>query len=160
METTYSSKMDAWIVFVVGLSALVLMATAVSFWMQPINWGTRLMLSGLFAIQSLVTVDLLLRTNYRLNDSQLHIRCGLLRWRVPYATIQSVRTGRTWVSGPALSLDRLIVSCSDRVLPMIISPVDQRRFLEDLADRDAGLMLQNGGLVRLESNESTSRDVR
>jgi hypothetical protein len=150
MDTTYPSKKDAWLVLLLGSSAVTMIAAAVAVWMQPGGWTTRWLVSGLMALVAIFTVDLLLRTNYTLSDELLRIRCGVFRWRVPYDSIRFVKRSRTLLSGPALSLDRLVASCSDGLLPVIISPDDQQRFLKDLAERAPGLQRIPEGLIRSE----------
>lgn len=147
MDTTYPSKKDAWLVLLVGTSAVAMTASAVSFWVQPLGWPARLLGSGLMAAGAMFTVDLL-RTSYTLKETSLRIRCGPFRWQVPYESIQSVTRSRTLLSGPALSLDRLAISCTGRWLPVVISPDDHQRFFADLAERDSGLVLVPEGVGR------------
>jgi hypothetical protein len=154
MDTTYPSKKDAWLVLLVGFSAVALMASAAAFWAQTLPWSLRLLGSGMMAIGSLFTVDLVLRTYYTLSEHGMRIRCGVFRWHVPYASIQSIRRSRTLLSGPALSLDRMVVSCTDRLLPLVISPVDQQQFFVELNERDAGLKVVAEGVVRREAGDS------
>lgn len=148
METKYPSKRDLWLRLLIVASALVSLASGVGVWMQPGDLTTRVLVSGLCAITSLFIVDLLIRTSYTLTSESLIVRCGLMHWRVPYSAMTSVRPSHTLISGPALSLDRLVIKRNDSLFPVIISPIDQDRFLQDLADRDEELYLEDGSVTR------------
>ena len=64
----------------------------------------------------------------------LVVRFGLVRSRIPYSSIRSVRATRIPIASPALSLDRLAIDAS-RGLPVIIAPADRERFVAELAAR-------------------------
>lgn len=157
-DTIYQSKRDLWLMLLVGGSALVIASAAVAVLMQPGDWEMRLIFASLLTVQTMFILDMLLRTHYTLEDDSVCVRCGILRWRVPYTAIQRVRPSRTWLSGPALSLDRLIVTRTDSALPMIISPEDQQQFLEDLASRADDLAIVHGEVRRICEDDSGAAD--
>jgi len=148
MESRYPSKQDAWLTALILLSALSTALAGLEVWGQPGNLLTRIAVSGACALGTVFFIDLLVRTSYTLGRDSLSVRSGIFRWEVPYSAIESVRPSRTWLSGPALSLDRLAVHRSDIWLPLIISPRDRQQFLADLADRDPGLKLIDGIIQR------------
>lgn len=79
-----------------------------------------LMLTGL------VTVP----CRYTLLDDSLSIRCGVYFTRIPLDRIRAIEPSRSWLSGPALSLQRIKVSTASRYY--LISPADRDRFIEEL----------------------------
>ena len=88
---------------------------------------------------------------YFLGDSQLVVRSGVLRWRIPVENILRAVRLRSIVPSPALSLERIRVDYSkgSRVRRIFLSPADRTGFLNDLAMLDRGLHHDQNGLVRL-----------
>jgi hypothetical protein len=140
----YPSKVDWW------LAALVfgaVMGAPLAVWLkQPGHQALSITLasSGLA-----VGVLLLLAwpVHYTITDSELLVRSGIfLRWSVKFNSITAVSPTRNPLSSPAWSLDRLDIEQSFGN-SLLISPVDQERFLQDLALR-AGLTRVGDRLIR------------
>lgn len=148
MESRYPSKQDAWLRAVVLLSALSTALAGLTAWMQPGNLLMRFAVSALCLLGTVFFIDLLMRTGYTLGREGVSVRSGIFRWEIPYSVIESVRPSRSWLSGPALSLDRLAITRRDSSLPLIISPREASRFLAELADRDPGLKFLDGTIQR------------
>jgi hypothetical protein len=148
METFYPSKRDWWLTALLFASAVSTALAGLAVWTEPGDLTHKSIVSGICIVTACFILDLLVRTNYTLGEEALKVRCGIFSWRVPITAIDSVRRSRTWISGPALSLDRLVITRNDSRLPVIISPIDQPRFLEDLAGRDARLTLVDEGIRR------------
>lgn len=146
-DTTLPSKRDLWVTGLLVVSVMVVACVAVAIYLHARNWPAQLVGSGVMMLESLFIVDVLMRTDYTLTESELKARCGVFRWRVPYETIQSVKSQRTWISGPALSMDRLVVRLSNRRLSLVISPEDSQRFLAELAERARTLTPDDGSLI-------------
>lgn len=72
-------------------------------------------------------------TLYTFDGDDLVIRCGPMRRRVPVREIIRVRRSRTWLSSPALSLDRLEVSGAFGVA--VVSPKDVSGFVDAIRQR-------------------------
>lgn len=87
------------------------------------------------------------RTFYVLTAADLLIRSGPFRWSIPLAHVRLVLPTRNPLSSPALSLDRLAIRHASGTI--MISPEDQRRFLEDLVERTPGLVLDGTRAIRL-----------
>ena len=149
----FRSTRDAW---VSAFLALLLIVCAVSFFsvlrlaraqpLQPI---------ALFAVLSpLLTPALVLWTMgtiaYEISADGLRARCGLLRFRVPFAEIEAVEPKRGldlemgW--SLALSLDRLLVR-RRRGLALAISPESRELFLAELAARCPQLVREGDRLA-------------
>jgi hypothetical protein len=85
---------------------------------------------------------------YGLDDTQLVVRFGVCRKRIPLADISEVHPTHNPLSSPALSLDRLHIQFGlGFFTAVMISPADQGRFLDDLAQK-AGLKREGDRLVR------------
>lgn len=141
----YRSKVDAWIALLVGGGALVsVFVGAMLLWQgQRLGWLVMLLMPGLLRLMAW-PID------YEITDSELVIRAGVMRWRVPLAAIVNVEPTRNPLSSPAWSLDRLRVRWrrGARIRWIQISPEDKLAFLLELAARDSGLRLEGNRLSR------------
>ena len=77
-------------------------------------------------------------TDYTLTDTDLRVRSGPFRWRVPLHEIRSIAPTHNPLSSPALSLDRLRIEHGERKW-LMISPRDKDGFLRELESRRAAL---------------------
>ena len=142
----YRSKVDAWIALLVGGGALVsVFVGATLLWQgQRLGWLVLLLMPGLLRL-------LAWPIDYEVTSAELIIRAGVLRWRIPIASIVHVEPTRNPLSSPAWSLDRLRVRWrrGARVRWIQISPEDKQAFLSELTTRDSGLRLEGDRLSRL-----------
>lgn len=145
----FASKRDAWLGALLGLVTLALFAV-----IALLLLTSRSPIQALGSLAPLLTLALglwLLRTtDYEIAGDGLRVRCGLLRFRVPFAAIESVIPKRGvdvqmgW--SLALSLDRLLVRrCGG--LPLAISPEPRELFLAELAARCPHLVREGDRLV-------------
>ncbi len=127
---TYPSKVDGWIGMVLALIPAGLLLEAVFL---------RSLLVGMVAASVPVIYALaVFPTNYELTPDGLKVRSGVIRTSIPYQEIRRVRASRSWLSAPALSLDRLEIAYgSSRTT--LISPRDRAAFLRDLSAHVPGL---------------------
>jgi hypothetical protein len=73
---------------------------------------------------------------YGLSDTHLTIRFGRCRRRIPFSEITEAFPTRNPLSSPALSLDRIHIQHGPGIFRSVrISPVRQREFLTELAER-------------------------
>lgn len=95
-----------------------------------------------FVLVFLLYFVLVFPVRYRLGPEALEIRGGVMRWRVPYPQMRSVRRTRSALAAPALSFDRLeiLYGAAGRAL---VSPSDQREFLADLYGRAPHLQVRS-----------------
>lgn len=144
----HASRVDAWLV-AVSLPALYFMLVHPirghlagdaqwPLWLAALLWGVT---------AGLVAVSWPLR--YVIDADALHIRMGVVRWRIPLAQIQSVAPSRALWRAPALSLRRLRIDylAPGGVAQVYISPRDRQGFLEDLAARAPSLTRKGAGLA-------------
>jgi hypothetical protein len=76
-------------------------------------------------------------TNYELAPDALKVRSGVIRTSITYQEIRRVHASRSWLSAPALSLDRLDIAYRGRTT--LVSPRDRAAFLRDLLAHAPGL---------------------
>src|SRR5262245_30486622 len=134
----YPAKRDWWITGLLALISLIQLGGAclvvgVYFWKQvPHLWIAGLIQGNIAA----VLLWILTGTRYEIEEPNLIIRLGPLRWRLAIDSIVEVySTGRLHADfgwGLALSLDRLRIKCRDRWLPFWISPESKADFIAEL----------------------------
>ena len=125
----YSSKIDLWVLVVLVLIPAWLLVDAIVL---------RSLLVALLAASVLVVYALVVfPTNYELSPEVLKVRSGVIRTSIPYQEIRQVRASRSWVSAPALSLDRLEITYGGS--RTLVSPRDPAAFLRDLSTHVPGL---------------------
>lgn len=137
MATVYRSRIDAWLVVVLGVA----MAVALGSVYPAITAGTAMA----WAI-AIVTVAigvglplwLLLATHYTLDRQHLLVRSGPLNWRIPLRDITTISPSRSLLSSPALSLDRLRIDYKPHQ-SLMISPRDKAQFLRAIATAQQAL---------------------
>ena len=81
-------------------------------------------------------------TNYELGPDALKIRSGVIRTSIPYQEIRRVRASSSWLSAPALSLDRLEITYGGS-RTTLVSPRDRVAFLRDLTAPAPGLKFES-----------------
>jgi hypothetical protein len=89
-------------------------------------------------------------TWYRVTREHLQIRCGPIRGKVPLRDIRSITPSRSLLSGPALSLDRMLVKYRGSALGVLISPKDKSGLLDAVAERAPHLQRHGDRLVEAE----------
>ena len=130
---TFRSKVDWWLVAILLFAALAsLMSVAsVAVVESPLR---ALVVSPILLLSVGLPVWLLRATEYRIGPSELLVRCGPFRWRIPLSDIRAVTPTRNPLSSPALSLDRLRIDYGRRRWIMI-SPADKEAFVAELRKR-------------------------
>ncbi|HJP33027.1 MAG: PH domain-containing protein [Candidatus Latescibacteria bacterium] len=108
---------------------------------------------ALFFVATFVPVLLLLAAvpvRYHISARELVVRSGLLRWTIPLGDLHRACVVRGVGLAPALSMDRIRLDYQrgERVRSLHISPIDPQVFLACLVDRDKGLGLEDGDVVR------------
>jgi hypothetical protein len=141
--TRYRSKVDWWLGLILVAVPIVTLASAVALQASDdpeaiYAWIACLAVAAIY-------VGLLWPVEYELGPSELVIRFGLIRSRVPYAAIRGIVPTRNPLSAPALSLDRLAIDVGGQ-WPRLISPADRDGFLDGLAARAPHLIRAGDGL--------------
>lgn len=130
MTSTYDSKVDAWLAAIVALAAIAAIAATWQVAMVPLpgKWPIILLI---LLIGVALPAWIFLATRYTLTPTELLVRSGPFRWRVPLREIVRVVPTRSPLSSPALSLDRLRIDYA-RGRSIMISPRARDEFLQDL----------------------------
>jgi hypothetical protein len=127
----FASEVDVWLRVVLVVLPLISVGVVV---VTLLNDGE----GAWAAVLSLLVVGgiyggLLFPLYYHFEAGSLLVRFGLVRQRIPYEAIRSVRPTRNPLSSPALSLRRLRVDYGRSFV--LISPVRRGEFLDELAQR-------------------------
>jgi hypothetical protein len=134
----YPAKRDWWISMLLMLISLVQFSIAgllvvTYFWKQePHLWVPGVILANVGGL----LVWILLGTRYEIDEMDLLLRLGPLRWRLAIDSIVEIystsRLQNDFGWGLALSLDRVRIKCRDRWLPFWISPENKADFIAEL----------------------------
>jgi membrane protein YdbS with pleckstrin-like domain len=127
--TVYESAVDFWI------AAMLLMTPVLA-----AGIGIYLILQGrpddavilfLCGAATLVVPALFtLPCRYTILADTLSVRCGIVCYQVPFTEIETIEPSRTWLSGPALSMRRVMIKTKKR--RVIVSPREREEFIADL----------------------------
>jgi hypothetical protein len=151
MDKVYRSKVDWWLGLVIGVVAIVILYSSVALLINPPPDGLPniWIALGMFLMAAFIAW-ILCSVYYTLTATDLLVRAGFFRWRIPLDQIVEVYPTHNPLSSPALSLDRLRVNYkrpSGRTWWVMISPKNREPFLDDLA-KAAGLEKEGSRLVR------------
>lgn len=147
----YPSKKDRWLVATVFLGGIVLFAMfLISLYRYGIAHHETLVLFLTVLFYSLILRGLAWPVYYEIARGMLHIRSGILHYKIPLSTILQVRPSRNPLSSPAWSLDRLRIDYSKdgKVKYLLISPEERKRFIFELMAADPALILMGEELKR------------
>lgn len=133
MENVYTSKIDTWLVLVLGAAAVLVLFAAYAVIKSKGMMGVLLMLPAVLIGLGL-PLWLIATTRYIVNSTHLFIRSGPVALQVPVADITAITPTTNPLSSPALSLDRLRIDYG-RGQSVMISPRDKEQFLSDIAAR-------------------------
>ena len=134
MTRVFKSKVDGWLAAVaIGPGLVVLPVIVLVLWRSGgLTFPTVVVLS-LAALAGVgLPIWVFRTTTYELTDDALVVRSGPFRQQVLLTDIESIRTTRSPLSAPALSLDRLRLTFRGG-RTVLVSPEDQRGFLAALA---------------------------
>ncbi|MGI4993654.1 PH domain-containing protein [Halobacteriovorax sp. GFR7] len=77
-----------------------------------------------------ILVFLYLSIFYEIKDDELIISNLFLKSHIPISSIKKITKTRTFMSAPALSLDRIKIECHK--ISYVISPVNRAQFISQL----------------------------
>lgn len=133
----FRSKVDTWLGIV--MVGAILVTIAVSLTVSWLDEGSgAILMVPLILLGAALPAWVLAATDYTLTDTDLRVRSGPFRWRVPLHEIRSIAPTHNPLSSPALSLDRLRIEHGERKW-LMISPRDRDGFLRELESRRAAL---------------------
>lgn len=130
MDRIYRSKRDVWLMVLLWLPVFVLPLTCFitlrEDGLQAALFSTVITIAGIALL-----VWVIVGTYYRITDGSLQVRSGPFRWNIAIKDIQSIAPSRSPLSGPALSLDRLLLVYG-KGKTLRISPDRPQEFLADI----------------------------
>ncbi|MFT4194101.1 PH domain-containing protein [Ottowia sp.] len=138
---TFPSKVDAWLAALLLASALLVLIAVITGWPRQATLAYAVLLVALLALGTGLPLWVLAATGYRLEQDALAIRCGPFRWRIPLKDIRAVEPSRSWLSSPALSLDRLRIR-HGRAGQVLVSPKDRQAFVRALRRRNPHIQIE------------------
>lgn len=128
----YKSKIDSWLLLVMsGLPA------GLFCWIvfQGVSGLVELIIViAVFGAIIILPCWLLAATDYRFGNGNLYIRSGPYNWTIPLSDVRRIERSRSLASGPALSLDRLLIHYGSHNW-ILISPKDMDGFLSEFESR-------------------------
>ena len=123
------SKIDIWIALLLVAGPLILVNLGIYLHKTGEEQNSLICISAGMLL-GVVTWILAFPCQYTLEDKSLLAQSGILKWRIPYAEIQTVELSNSILSGPALSLQKIEVQYDrGRIL---ISPNERDLFLKEL----------------------------
>jgi len=123
------SKIDIWIALLLVAGPLILVNLGIYLHKTGEEQNSLICISAGMLIGVVIWI-LAFPCQYTLEDKSLLAQAGILKWRIPYAEIQTVELSNSILSGPALSLQRIEVQYDrGRIL---ISPNERDLFLKEL----------------------------
>ncbi len=143
----FRSKVDWWLIPLLILPPVASVVVSVAFFLQgkmsELPWG----IASLLFVACLY-IGLVFPIRYGLDETQLIVRFGLCRQRIPLSRVVAVEPTRNPLSSPALSLDRLHIQYGQGIFKAVmISPKNRDQFLDELAQK-TGLKRTGDRLVR------------
>lgn len=130
----FVSKVDAWISGIAMAAGFTCLSIAAPMVLFSTSSAERAVLAGIVLVTLVLPIWLLLDTNYTVTGEELRIRSGPFRWRISLNEVRAVSPSRSWLSSPALSLDRIRVQYG-AARSVLVSPREKQRFVDCLRER-------------------------
>lgn len=130
----FVSKVDAWISGIAVAAGFTCLSIAAPMVLFSTSSAERAVLAGVVLVTLVLPIWLLLDTNYTVTGEELCIRSGPFRWRIALSEVRAVSPSRSWLSSPALSLDRIRVQYGV-ARSVLVSPREKQRFVDCLRER-------------------------
>ena len=121
----FKSKIDVWLGALILASNMLVLRAAYSIVAQPY---------GIFEAVVLIVLGtglplwIFTSTDYYVANENLWIHCGPFKWKIFTPSISKIEFSRSWMSSPALSLDRIRIEY-DGGKSIMISPKEKTKFL-------------------------------
>ncbi|GDY34438.1 PH domain-containing protein [Acidovorax sp. NB1] len=130
----FVSKVDAWISGIAVAAGFTCLSIAAPMVLFSTSSAERAVLAGVVLVTLVLPIWLLLDTNYTVTGEELRIRSGPFRWSIALSEVRAVSPSRSWLSSPALSLDRILVQYGV-ARSVLVSPREKQRFVDCLRER-------------------------
>lgn len=128
MEKRFSSKIDGWLIPIMVLSVGGLFVALIAVLIDEAPWPIRALVGAVTIIVTMLVFAIFRNTAYTIDDDTLRIVSGPFKWIIPVADIKNITPSRNPLSSPALSIDRLKITYSERKF-VFVSPEDKAGFI-------------------------------
>ncbi|SMP56017.1 membrane protein YdbS, contains bPH2 (pleckstrin homology) domain [Neorhodopirellula lusitana] len=129
---SFPSAIDRWLAFLLGFPVVASVALGIGLIAMG-RPGDAWTLFGVAAFTGFITAIFTLPCRYTLLEDAVSVRCGVICYQIPYESILDVKKSRTWLSGPALSLKRVVIQTAKK--QHILSPADRDDFINQVQQR-------------------------
>ena len=141
--TTYHSKIDHWLWILIMVTMLACLFAPII--QEPsMNATSLLILIASTVLPSLIIIDIYTKTYYTIDDDKhtLKVKSGfLVNNKYDINKITKIRNTRTWLSSPALSMDRIEITIG-RYNKVVISPENKAQFISHLTSLNPNILVQ------------------
>jgi hypothetical protein len=149
-DVTFKSKVDAWLVVVIGAALLaapvILLLNPNAPRHPPMGDGVAIMIGLAVVVLPGALIAWIFRTTeYTVTETDLLVRSGPISEKIPLASIKKISATRSILSAPALSLDRLKVQYG-KFGAVVISPDDKQAFAQAILARAPGVVVEGVAL--------------
>lgn len=143
-EKTYRTRIDAWLVLLIGASVAAPLIAAG--WLASVGRSEGVLLLALWGTAvSATVIALTVPVRYTLRGGELIVQSGWLNWEIPLGAVRRVRPTWNPLAGPAWSLRRVRIDWG-RGDFILVSPDDRESFIDELAARCPHLIRAGTGL--------------
>ena len=141
---TYRSKIDHWIW--ITIMAIIIGCQVIPFIFEPTTLDPILIIAMLSSIliPSLIVAHIYTSTYYNIDDDShtLNVKSGVIyNYKYDINKITKIRHTRTWLSSPALSLDRIEITIG-KYNKVVISPRDKAQFIRHLQSLNPSIIIE------------------
>lgn len=121
----FRSKIDLWLGTLIVVVAVIVFRVAYSIALKPYGFVEAF---PLVAIGAALPLWVLASTSYDVINANLWIRSGPFKWKISILSISKIEPTTSWVSSPALSVNRLKIEYG-KGKTILISPNETDKFL-------------------------------
>lgn len=130
----FSSKKDLWVTIIIwGVSLFGIII--------PLLNGEIIVLLIMMLLAALL-LWFWFKTDYKIENDKIKIRYGPIRQTVHIQDIKLIVKAKTPLTAPALSMDRIQITCGKFDI-VSISPVNQREFINELLKVKADILVDD-----------------
>ncbi len=134
----YPTKIDIWLIIVFVGTILFCIGLGIYIFQQSKAAGSISIASGVFTV---FLISLFLPCKYTMLDDHLLVQAGVLKEKIKYKDIVSVKKSSNPLSAPAFSLKRVKINHSRGFT--LVSPKDRDGFISELNTRIRSLLHQH-----------------
>ena len=130
----FTSKKDWWMTLIIFGTVAISVAAVIPLFFVEINVGT-IITYLVIGLTVWLVLGIYFRTFYTVEEDIVKVVSGPFRWKVPISEITSIRSTKSILSSPALSMDRLEIKYGNYKY-IIISPEDKDGFVQQIVRRN------------------------